>query len=278
MGERVGGEVRESEVQNSAKAFGAESARTRGSEKLALVIPTLREAANMGPLLKRTRAALDGLALNYEVIVVDDDSGDGIEEAVRAAVVDEGGRDDARFRVLVRRGERGLAGAVLDGWAATDAEWLGVMDADLQHPPELLGELVGAMRAGADVAVGSRYRQGGSMAGWNAARKLTSLAAVWAAKPLLLKKGRRASDPMSGFFIVRRECVEGVGLYRRGFKLLLDILVRGDISETVEKPFAFGLRRAGQSKASVGVAVEYFWLLMRLYGGRVTGRGSGRAE
>ncbi len=241
---------------------------TKGGQKFALVIPTLREAANMAPLLGRTRSALDPLALNYEVIVVDDDSGDGIEDAVRAAVA-----DDQRFRVLVRRGERGLAGAVLDGWAATDADWLGVMDADLQHPPELLAELVGAMREGADVAVGSRYRQGGSMAGWNTARKLTSLAAVWAAKPLLLKKGRRASDPMSGFFIVRRECVEGVQLYRGGFKLLLDILVRADISETVEKPFAFGLRRAGQSKASVGVAVEYLWLLMRLYAGRV---GSGR--
>jgi dolichol-phosphate mannosyltransferase len=239
-------------------------------ERFALVIPTLREAANMRPLLARTRAALDPLGLAYEVIVVDDDSGDGIEEAVRSAVVGEGGRDDARFRVLVRRGERGLAGAVLDGWASSDAQWLGVMDADLQHPPELLAELVGAMREGADVAVGSRYRQGGSMAGWNTARKLTSLAAVWAAMPLL-RKGARASDPMSGFFIVRRQCVEGVRLYRRGFKLLLEILVRGKIQRTEEKPFAFGLRRAGESKASVGVAVEYVWLLMRLYGGRARG-------
>jgi dolichol-phosphate mannosyltransferase len=243
---------------------GARGAEKSG-ERFALVIPTLREAANMAPLLERTRAALDPLGQAYEVIVVDDDSGDGIEDAVRAAV-----GDDPRFRVLVRKNERGLAGAVLDGWASTDGEWLGVMDADLQHPPELLADLIGAMREGADVAVGSRYRQGGSMAGWNTARKLTSLAAVWAAMPLL-RKGARASDPMSGFFIVRRQCVEGLRLYRRGFKLLLEILVRAPIQRTEEKPFAFGLRRAGQSKASVGVAVEYIWLLLRLYGGRMGG-------
>jgi dolichol-phosphate mannosyltransferase len=119
---------------------------------LALVIPTLREAANLPGLLTDVRSALDPLGIDYEIIVVDDDSRDGTEEIVSAISL-----EDPRVRLLVRKGERGLSGAVLYGWQHTDAAILGVMDADLQHPPELLAALVSAILAGNDMAIGSRY-------------------------------------------------------------------------------------------------------------------------
>ncbi|MGA8529811.1 MAG: glycosyltransferase, partial [Acidobacteriaceae bacterium] len=145
---------------------------------LALIIPTLREARNIRPLLCRVRTALDPCDLSYEVIVVDDDSGDGIDDAIAEIAA-----TDSRIRLIVRRGERGLAGAVLRGWAETDAALLAVMDADLQHPPELLPHLWAELDAGADIVVGSRYASGGSLRGWTPLRHLISKIAVWMTLP-----------------------------------------------------------------------------------------------
>ncbi len=131
--------------------------QARANEKLALVIPTLREADNIGGLLGHIRSVLDPLGIDYEILVVDDDSRDGTEEIVSAIA-----QKDPRVRLLVRKGERGLSGAVLYGWRQTDAAILGVMDADLQHPPELLPALIAAIFAGNDLAIGSRYTAGGA--------------------------------------------------------------------------------------------------------------------
>jgi len=138
---------------------------THTREKLALVIPTLREAANLPGLLADVRSVLDPVGIGYEIIVVDDDSRDGTEEIVSAI-----GDEDPRVRLLVRKGERGLSGAVLFGWRHTDATILGVMDADLQHPPELLPALVSAILSGNDMAIGSRYTAGGEVGQWNPIR------------------------------------------------------------------------------------------------------------
>jgi dolichol-phosphate mannosyltransferase len=246
-----------------------QSASARPS-KLALVIPTLHEAGNIIPLLVRVRAALDGCKVPYEVIVVDDDSGDGIE-AILAGVAAE----DSRIRLIVRYGERGLAGAVLRGWAETDATHLGVMDADLQHPPELLPNLWSAIQAGADLAVGSRYASGGSLGGWRASRHLISRIAIWMTLPVQ-RSGIRARDPMSGFFIVRRECIDGIALQTAGFKILLEVLARADLRTVVEVPFTFGRRYAGASKAGPRAAFDYLLLLLRLY--RQKGRTPSPAE
>src|SRR5271166_1898395 len=135
-------------------------------QKLALVIPALREAANLSSLLTRVRSALDPAGIDYEIIVVDDDSRDGTEEIVSAISL-----EDPRVRLLIRKGERGLSGAILYGWRHTDASVLGVMDADLQHPPELLPALVSAILAGNDMAIGSRYIAGGRLGKWNPVRK-----------------------------------------------------------------------------------------------------------
>jgi dolichol-phosphate mannosyltransferase len=229
----------------------------RETDKVALVIPALREAHNLRDLLGRVRSALAGVAIDWEVIVVDDDSGDGSEQ-----IVAEVAREDPRVRLLIRRGERGLSGAVLHGWRHTDAGILGVMDADGQHPPESLPRLIAAIAKGNDLAIGSRYAGGGSRGG-NPIRRLASIAAILAARPLQ-SNWPRVRDPLSGFFIVRRGCVEGVAFQTAGFKLLLEILVRGRIESIEEVPFAFGKRWAGRSKLSLRVAWGYLLLLGRL--------------
>ena len=232
-------------------------------EKLALTIPTLREAENILGVLDHVRSVLDPLSIPYEILVVDDDSRDGTEEIVSAIA-----QDDPRVRLLVRKGQRGLSGAILYGWENTSAEILGVMDADLQHPPELLPKLIASIGAGHDLAIGSRYIAGGRLGDWNPIRKLLSVAAVWVTWPIQ-RKGLYAKDPMSGFFLVRRECVEGVQFQRSGFKLLLEVLVRGHIRSVEEVPLSFGQRYRGGSKASFKVAVDYGRLLARLYASRL---------
>jgi dolichol-phosphate mannosyltransferase len=231
-------------------------------EKLALVIPTLREAANLPGLLDHIRAVLNSVGIPYEIVVVDDDSRDGTEEIVSAI-----GREDPRVRLLVRKGERGLSGAVLYGWRQTDASILGVMDADLQHPPELLPKLIAAILAGNDLSIGSRYVAGGQVGKWNPIRKALSTAAVWATWPIQ-RPGVRAHDPMTGFFMLRRECVDGIDFQPTGFKLLLEILVRGRLRKVAEVPLSFGLRAQGASKANFKVGWDYAKLLLRLYAGK----------
>lgn len=205
---------------------------------------------------------MDPLGIDYELIVVDDDSDDGTEALVQGV-----GRHDARVQLLVRRGQRGLAGAIIHGWENTDADILGVMDADLQHPPELLPELWRALQAGADVVIASRYAPQGALPTRNLFRHLISQVSIWMTWPLQ-RPGTRVRDPMSGFFLVRRSAIHNLTLQRQGFKILLEILVRGNIRTAVEVPFTFGHRQAGRSKASLKVGVEYLALLVKLWGQR----------
>ncbi|MGA2537121.1 MAG: polyprenol monophosphomannose synthase [Terracidiphilus sp.] len=235
----------------------------RGLDKLAIVIPTLCEVENIGKLLSQVRSVLEPLQVPFEILVVDDDSCDGT-----AAVVSAIAQGDPRVRLLVRKGERGLSGAILHGWQRTDAPVLAVMDADLQHPPELLPELVSAMRQGRDLVIGSRYTPGGDLGQWNPLRRMLSAAAVWVTLPLQ-KRRLRAKDPMSGFFMVRRRCLPQTAFQKSGFKLLLEILVRGEFESMLEVPFAFGLRYRGASKANFKVAWDYGRLLARLYAGKL---------
>jgi dolichol-phosphate mannosyltransferase len=237
------------------KAVGAGPA----ADRLALVVPTLREAANIGGLLEHLRSVLDPVGIPYEILVVDDDSRDGTEEIVKAHA-----EQDPRVRLLIRKGERGLSGAILDGWRHSDAEILGVIDADLQHPPEVLPQLIAAIGRGTDLAIGSRYTPGGELGDWNPVRKLLSSAAVWATWPVQ-RRGIRAKDPMSGFFLVRSRAIPQAPFQRTGFKLLLEVLVRGKIQSIEEVPFTFALRTEGASKASFKVGWDYARLLARLY-------------
>ncbi|MBV8052497.1 MAG: polyprenol monophosphomannose synthase [Acidobacteriaceae bacterium] len=229
-------------------------------EKVAIVIPTLNEAENIPQLVERLRNALETLTLNYELIVVDDDSTDGTADVVQALSA-----EDPRIRLLVRKGQRGLAGAVIYGWKHTDAAFLGVIDADLQHPPEILPQLLEAVQGGKDIAIASRYTSGNhdSVADWNPVRAFISRCTTALTTPLQ-RKGLRVKDPMSGYFIVRRECIEGLNLQPQGFKILLEILVKGRMRNAAEVPYRFGLRNAGNSKADFKVALDYLSLLGKL--------------
>ncbi|PYX78412.1 MAG: hypothetical protein DMG70_31750 [Acidobacteria bacterium] len=226
--------------------------------KFALAIPTLNEGGNIEPLIDRIRTALDPLPIAYELIVVDDGSTDGTREIVSACA-----DSDPRIKLLVRKNQKGLAGAVIHGWRHTDADFLGVMDADLQHPPEVLPALLRAIQQGNDIAIGSRYTKATRVDGWGPLRQWVSRLSTWATLPFQ-KNGVRVKDPMSGFFIVRRECVDGIEFQTQGFKILLEVLVRGKIHSAAEVPFLFGLRHAGKSKADVKVAFHYFSLLGKL--------------
>jgi len=227
--------------------------------KLALVLPTLHEAGNIKAVLQRVRSSLDPLGIPYEVIVVDDDSQDGTSE-----IVHEISESDPRVRLLVRSNARGLGGAVVHGWERSQAEIVGVIDADLQHPPELLPQLWKAIEAGADLALASRYAAPGGLRDWNLVRRGLSRMAIWLTQPLQ-KPEIRVQDPMTGFFLVRRACIRDIALETQGFKILLEILVRGEVRSAVEIPFSFGLRKAGASKAGLKEGLDYIFLLGRLW-------------
>jgi dolichol-phosphate mannosyltransferase len=225
---------------------------------LALVVPTLDEAGNIDTILSALTDTLRETQYDYEIVVVDDGSTDGTVERVQVW-----SKRDPRIRVISRAGERGLAGAVLYGWSQSRANLLGVIDADLQHPPELLPELLKAAEQ-ADIAIASRYARSEGTKGWNPLRAAVSRLSTLVAAPLISKKNLGVTDPMSGFFVIHRRCIQGLTFKTTGFKLLLEILVRGRIKKALEVPYHFGLRQAGKSKANATVAFHYLHLLGQL--------------
>ncbi len=235
---------------------------TSTAEKFALVIPTLNEAANIEPALARAVAGLSEVTTPWEILVVDD-----ISEDETCGIVRRFSASEPRVHLLPPRGRRGLAGAITYGWANTTADLIGVMDADLQHPPELLPILVQQLLKGADVVIASRYLRPDSMADWSASRRIISRAGVLASKPVQ-RPNLKVADPLSGFFVLRRRCIEGIAFQTTGFKLLLEILARGRVKTVVEVPFKFAVRHGGASKANAMTAVHYFSLLCRLLVGR----------
>lgn len=226
--------------------------------KFALVIPTLEEATNITAVLDRVIAAMSRLDATWEILVVDDESIDGT-----AQIVSRYADLNSRVRLFVRRGCKGLAGAILYGWKQTDADLVGVIDADLQHPPELLPILIQQINEGSDIAVASRYVLADSMSEWNPIRRMLSRIGVLACKPVQ-RADLSISDPLSGFFVLRRECVKGLNFQPSGFKLLLEILVKGNISSATEVPFKFAERTHGNSKANAATGIQYIWLLCKL--------------
>jgi len=227
---------------------------TAGPE-LTVVIPTLNERDNIGPLVELLDAVLE--TVSWEVIFVDDDSPDGTAERIR-----EISWRDRRVRCLQRLGRRGLTTACIEGALATSAPYIAVMDADMQHDEKLLPRMLAILKSEpVDLVVGSRYTVGGGIGGWDTGRANMSALATRLSR--LICKAEIA-DPMSGFFMLRREVLEGAlrRLSGQGFKILLDILASSPRSLRVsELPYQFRERQHGESKLDTLVAWEYMMLI-----------------
>jgi len=229
--------------------------------ELAVVVPTFDERENIVELLRRLDAVLAGIA--YEVIVVDDDSGDGTASAVQDVA-----RIDPRVRVLRRVGRRGLSSACIEGMMATPAPYVAVMDADLQHDERLLPAMLAKLKAeNLDLVVASRHQEGGSSDALPPWRRTLSNAG----KSLSRFASRvEISDPMSGFFLADRRFIDEVvrSLSGRGFKILLDILASSKRPVRLgELPYHFRPRLHGDSKLDLKVGIEYLHLLAdKLFG------------
>lgn len=226
---------------------------------ISIVIPTYNEAGVIRETLSRAARALALTNEEFELIVVDDAGADGTADLAEAMA------REIPIRVLRRTGRQGLATAVVDGWRMARGNVLGVMDGDLQHPPEVLPALVGELRAGgADLVIASRYREGGGSENWSWSRRFTSWAAtrlaIWALPWILAD----VSDPMSGMFLIRAEALAGIQLDPIGYKILLEVLARARYKRITEVPYTFDRRNAGSSKLGPRQYLQYIQHVFRL--------------
>jgi dolichol-phosphate mannosyltransferase len=222
---------------------------------LTLVIPTYNEQGNLGRLLERLFAVCESQGVELRVIVVDDNSTDGTGE-----VADEWARH-ARVQVIHRPAKLGLGSAVVAGFAQADTEVVGVMDADLSHPPELIPLLLTTLRANElDMVVASRYVPNGGSRGWSLRRFVLSRLGCTLSRPLTPVR-----DAMSGFFLLLADRVFTFNTPETGFKICLELLVRGRPQRVAEVGYVFSDRDAGRSKLTIHEGLTFFRQLLRLY-------------
>lgn len=234
---------------------------TRQSPYVSIVVPTFREVENLPVLVPEIATALASVPWTWEVVVVDDNSSDGTEEACAKLAA------TYPLRLIVRTTERGLSSAVLEGMRQSKGAVLLVMDADLSHPPAKIPELVAALESpGTDFVVGSRYVKGATTEeAWGVFRWINSKVATLLARPLT-----RVADPMAGFFALRRTTFEGAEtLNPVGYKIALELMVKCGCTSVREVPIHFADRKRGQSKLTLAEQWKYLRHLRRLYGYRV---------
>jgi dolichol-phosphate mannosyltransferase len=228
--------------------------------KLSLVIPTFNESQNIIELVGILVELLDRtIPEDYEVIVVDDDSPDRTWE-----IADKLVSSYPKLRVIRRETERGLSTAVIRGWQAARGEILGVIDADLQHPPEILLQLWAEMNKGAELAVASRNVAGGGVSEWSIVRRFLSRGAQILGLIILPDVIGRLSDPMSGYFMVRRSAIANQPLSPVGYKILIEVVARGQIRWIAEVGYVFRERLIGASKVTWKQYLEYIQHLIKL--------------
>jgi dolichol-phosphate mannosyltransferase len=228
--------------------------------EVSLILPTFNEAKNIQAMLQVASDSLRGVKdLRFEIIVVDDNSPDGTAQLA----LDESFKLP-EVRVICRVGEAGLATAVIRGWQAARGKILAVMDADLQHPPSVLRELIAAIRGGSDMAVASRHVEEGGVSDWALIRRIISRGAQLIGLVLLPEVVGRISDPMSGYFMLRRAVIAGKQLNPTGYKILIEVIARGTAGKISEVGYVFRERQEGQSKVSTAVYLQYLQHLLRL--------------
>jgi dolichol-phosphate mannosyltransferase len=222
-------------------------ARIATAATLALVVPTYNERDRLPDLVRAIFDAYAAAGIDGELVIVDDNSPDGT-----GPLADELARRYP-IRVIHRAGKLGLGTAVIDGFYASDAEIVGVIDADLSHPPDLVPRMLRAMQdAHADIVVGSRYIPGGGTKNWELSRVLMSKFACQLARGLTPVK-----DVTSGFFLIRRDLARGVTISAGGFKICLELLIRAAPTLVIEVPYVFTGRTAGESKMNLSEALGY---------------------
>lgn len=236
--------------------------------ELSVVVPTFNEAPNVAELVRRVHAAVSAAGIDAEIVFVDD-SRDNTPDVIREVAL------TAPLPVrLIHRDEPvgGLSGAVIEGLRSSDATWQVIMDGDLQHRPETIPALVAkGVVDGVDVVVASRHVTGGSSDGLsNGLRRFVSGISIQVTKALFPKRLGGTTDPMSGFFAIRRASIDLAGLHPRGFKILLEILARQDL-QIAEVPLVFEARLAGTSKADMKQGVALGRQLFDLKFGRISG-------
>lgn len=226
------------------------------SPLVSIVVPTYNERDNLSCLAGKLFSALKAEGIRGELIVVDDNSPDGTADLAR---------DLSRrypIRVVVRPGKNGLSSAVIEGWRVAKGEILGVMDADMSHPPEAIPRILRPiLQKRSDISLGSRHVRGGRDEGLSPHRKLVSQGASLIARPLVPVK-----DPMSGLIFFRRQVIQGVHLNPMGFKIALEVLVKGTYDVVTEVPYVFNKRLNGESKLQGKEYVNYLRHVARLYG------------
>lgn len=228
--------------------------------KFSLVLPTFNEGENISEIVGILSELLDRvIPADYELIVVDDDSPDRTWELAAELMPAY-----PQLRVIRREQERGLSTAVIRGWQAARGDILGVIDADLQHPPEILIQLWVEMSKGAELAVASRNIVGGGVSEWSLARRFLSRGAQMLGLAILPEVIGRLSDPMSGYFMVRRSAIANQILSPVGYKILIEVAARGQIRWIAEVGYVFRERVAGASKVTWKQYLEYIQHLIKL--------------
>ena len=225
-----------------------------------LILPTFNESSNIQKIITIVDELLaQTIPEQYELIVVDDNSPDGTYKLAQELTTIY-----PQLRVMRREQETGLSSAVVRGWQVARGEILGVIDADLQHPPEVLRSLWQEMMRGADIAIASRHVEGGGVSQWNILRRFLSRGAQMLGLLILPEVISRLSDPMSGYFLVRRDAIAGKVLSPVGYKILIEVVARGKIRWISEVGYIFRERQGGESKVTGKHYFEYIQHLVRL--------------
>ncbi|MFC1690548.1 polyprenol monophosphomannose synthase [Nanoarchaeota archaeon] len=227
---------------------------------ISIIIPTYNEAENIKKIVP---LIYKHMKKDYEIVIVDDNSPDKTWQIAQKMP------KKYKIRVIRRTKERGLATAVIRGFKEAKGNIIGVIDADLSHPPKMIPKLVAAIKDGNCVAVGSRHVKGGGCENWPVHRKMISKGATLMARPLT-----RVKDPMSGFFFFKKDILKGVTLKPKGYKILLEILVKGRYSKNKVKeiPFIFKDRELGKSKLGFNVYIDYLKHLGSLFKYKTMGK------
>lgn len=224
-------------------------------QKLSVVVPTYNEKGNVENLVRQVDGALQGI--DHEIVFVDDSTDETPEILERLS------KENPNVSYEHRVGETGLATAVIRGFRIAKGDVLACMDADLQHPPKILRPMYAAILSGADFCIPSRLIPGGDDGGLNLYRKFVSGTARWMGK-ILLPCLRKVSDPTSGLFMFRKECIDNADLKPVGWKIMVEVLAMSEYSTIVEIPYAFQNRESGESKLSGKVTMQYIEQLFGL--------------